>query len=223
MKRNINLEEISDGKLYTENDMAKVGCNDCQGCSACCQGMGESIILDPADIYRLSGGLIMDFSQLLEKYIALGVVDGIILPHLRMDGYYQRCSFLNEEGRCSIHPYRPGICRIFPLGRIYENGDFQYFLQTKECVSRIHTKVKISKWIDVQKPMDYRRFLIKWHYLLNDLEELVSKKEDLGKEINMKLLQSFYVMPYSKERDFYKQFENRYEEFKNFLTTSPAP
>ena len=71
--------------------------------------------------------------------------------------------------------------------------------------------------------MDYRRFLIKWHYLLNDLEELVSKKEDLGKEINMKLLQSFYVMPYSKERDFYKQFENRYEEFKNFLTTSPAP
>lgn len=62
MKRNINLEEISDGKLYTENDMAKVGCNDCQGCSACCQGMGESIILDPADIYRLSSGLIMDFS-----------------------------------------------------------------------------------------------------------------------------------------------------------------
>lgn len=159
----------------------------------------------------------------MEKYIALGVVDGIILPHLRMDGYYQRCSFLNEEGRCSIHPYRPGICRIFPLGRIYENGDFQYFLQTKECVSRIHTKVKISKWIDVQKPMDYRRFLIKWHYLLNDLEELVSKKEDLGKEINMKLLQSFYVMPYSKERDFYRQFETRYEEFKNFLTMSPAP
>lgn len=211
MKRNINLEEISDGKLYTENDMAKVGCNDCKGCSACCQGMGDSIILDPADIYRLSCGLAMDFSQLMERHIDLGVVDGIILPHLRMNGHGERCSFLNEEGRCGIHPYRPGICRIFPLGRIYENGDFRYFLQTKECASTIHTKVKISKWIDVQKPADYRRFLIKWHYLLNDLEELVKEQEDCGKEINMRLLQCFYVTPYNQGQDFYEQFWERYE------------
>ena len=213
MKRNINLAEISDGKLYTENDMAKVGCNDCRGCSACCRGMGDSIILDPMDIYRLTCGLDMDFSRLLEKHIALGVVDGIILPHLRMDGYDESCSFLDEKGRCGIHPYRPGICRIFPLGRLYEDGDFRYFLQTKECASPIHTKVKVSKWIDVQAPIAYRKFLIAWHYLLNALEELVKEQEDSGKGINMRLLQSFYVMPYNQEQDFYKQFEKRYEEF----------
>ncbi len=213
MKRSIDLKEISDGRLYTENDMAKVGCNDCKGCSACCQGMGDSVILDPADIYRLCRGLDMDFQRLLEKYIAFGVVDGIILPHLRMEGGQERCSFLNDEERCAIHAYRPGICRIFPLGRIYENGDFCYFLQTKECVSKVHTKVKISKWIDVERQTDYKRFLIKWHYLINDLEELVKKKEELSKEVNMRLLQSFYVADYDTARDFYEQFEKRYDEF----------
>ena len=53
MEREINLKEISDGKLYDANDMVKVGCDDCKGCSSCCRGMGESILLDPMDIYRL--------------------------------------------------------------------------------------------------------------------------------------------------------------------------
>lgn len=28
MKREIDLNEISDGRLYTVNDMVKIGCND---------------------------------------------------------------------------------------------------------------------------------------------------------------------------------------------------
>ena len=34
MKRNVSLEEISDGKLYTSNDMVKADCGDCAGCSS---------------------------------------------------------------------------------------------------------------------------------------------------------------------------------------------
>lgn len=50
MERNWDLSERTDGRLYTKNDMVKAGCNDCKGCSACCHGMGESIVLDPYDI-----------------------------------------------------------------------------------------------------------------------------------------------------------------------------
>ena len=53
MRRNVDLNEISDGKLYTSNDMVKADCYDCQGCSACCRGMGKSIILDPIDLFHL--------------------------------------------------------------------------------------------------------------------------------------------------------------------------
>ncbi len=52
MKRNVSLAEISDGRLYGENDMVKADCHGCKGCSKCCHGMGESIVLDPYDIYR---------------------------------------------------------------------------------------------------------------------------------------------------------------------------
>ena len=133
MKREIDLKDISDGKLYTANDMVKADCRDCEGCSACCRGMGSSIILDPLDVWRLGRGTELGFAGLVEKYIELGVVDGVILPNLKMGGAKEACAFLDENGRCSIHAYRPGICRMFPLGRYYTDDGFQYFLQVHEC------------------------------------------------------------------------------------------
>lgn len=40
MLREIDLSEISDGKLYTANDMVRIECQECKGCSACCHDMG---------------------------------------------------------------------------------------------------------------------------------------------------------------------------------------
>ena len=57
MERNVRMEDISDGKLYSSNDMVKADTGNCQGCSACCRGMGKSIILDPFDIYQLTTNL----------------------------------------------------------------------------------------------------------------------------------------------------------------------
>lgn len=129
MKRNVDLNEISDGRLYSANDMVKVECGDCAGCSACCQNMGTSVVLDPMDIWKMQRGTGRTLEKLLKKELELNVVDGIILPNLRMNGTREVCSFLNEEGRCSIHPYRPGICRLFPLGRYYEKMDFIIFFK----------------------------------------------------------------------------------------------
>ena len=66
---------------------------------------------------------------MLNNEFELNVVDGVILPNLKMSGQNDACGFLDENGRCSIHAVRPGICRLFPLGRYYENHDFSYFLQ----------------------------------------------------------------------------------------------
>ena len=110
MRREQTLEEISDGKLYDSNDMVKADCHDCEGCCDCCQGMGDSVLLDPYDVYRLSAGLQKSAEQLLQEYLELGVTDGNILPHLRMTGVKEQCIFLNSEGRCHIHSIRPGFC-----------------------------------------------------------------------------------------------------------------
>lgn len=209
MKRYVTLEEISDGRLYGLKDMVKADCNDCKGCSACCQGMGSSIVLDPMDVYRLERGLSKSFEELLNGELELQVVDGIILPNLKMTGSDERCSFLNREGRCSIHAFRPGICRIFPLGRYYEGDGFRYFLQVHECKNTSRSKVKVQRWIDMPDARRYDAYICEWHRLLLRLEELLINEPERAREISMAVLQIFYQAPYDTDKDFYEQFEER--------------
>lgn len=210
MEREIDMSEVSDGKLYGINDMVKAGCNDCKGCSACCQGMGNSIVLDPYDIYRLTTGLNCKFEDLLIDKLDLNVVEGIILPNLKMAGTNERCAFLNDEGRCSIHGIRPGICRIFPLGRIYEDGSFRYFLQVNECAYSNRTKVKVKKWIDTPDTAKNAAFISEWHYFLKDLgKRFPTLTEETVKQIDMYILNAFFVTLYQANRDFYEQFAER--------------
>lgn len=215
MRREVDINEISDGNLYGPNDMVKADCGDCKGCSACCQGMGESIVLDPYDVYRLTKGLNLSFEALLDDKFELGVYDGMILPHLKMSGANEACAFLNSEGRCSVHTIRPGICRLFPLGRFYENGGFKYFLQIHECKNQNRTKVKVKKWIDTPDLKQNEVFVNKWHDFVNEIQDKMMQVKDdaLFKKVNMFLLQQFFIERYHDE-DFYKQFDERLEKAK---------
>ena len=79
MLRDCTLEDISDGKLYSENDMVKADTNSCNGCkSVCCHGMGKTIVLDPYDTYRLTAQFKCSFEDLLKDRLELNVVDGVI-------------------------------------------------------------------------------------------------------------------------------------------------
>ncbi len=219
MKRNCSLDEISDGKLYEPDDLVEANCNGCKGSASCCHGMGNSIILDPCDIQRLLSNLKLSFEQLLTDKIELNVVDGIILPNLKMAGLYEGCVFLNHQGRCSVHTFRPGICRIFPLGRYYENHGFKYFLQVNECRNNTIMKRKVSKWIDTPDIKKNEQFLIDWHYFLNDVEIRIKNAHDenLVKNINMYILNYFYVKKYDPGLDFYTQFNERLSEAKEVV------
>lgn len=216
MRREVLQSDLE--KLYTANDMAKVGCQGCAGCSDCCQGMGESAILDPLDVYRMERGLSETFSELMQQCLDLNPVDGVVLPNLRMTGKEERCVFLNEEGRCSIHPHRPGVCRLFPLGRYYQNGTFQYFLQQQECKMEPKTKVKISKWLDTANLKQYEAYVLQWHYFLVDVQEFLEEQSDeqLARDLNVYILENFFAQPYDG-RDFYEQFEERLKRVKKLI------
>lgn len=218
MERDIDLSEVSDGKLYGINDMVKAGCEDCKGCFACCCGMGNSIVLDPYDVYRLTTGLNVKFEELLIDKLDLNVVEGIILPNMKMRAEGDCCTFLDADGRCSIHPLRPSMCRIFPLGRLYEDGAFQYILQVNECAKKNRTKVKVKKWIDTPEISKNEAFINQWHYFLKDIsKELPRMPEDTVKAINMLILNTFFVTLYEGNRDFYEQFEERFSNVQGII------
>lgn len=210
--------EYKANRLYKTNDMVKIACDDCKGCSACCQGMGDSIKLNPYDVYRISKLFGCSFEALLTKYVELQVEDGVILPNMKMQETTNACGFLNEEGRCEIHTIRPGLCRLFPLGRQYESDELYYFVLEDACEKNNKSKVKISKWIGEKQIVQYENFLKNWHALTKNLKELIMcKNSEEAKNMNMKFLQMFYLTPYEEGLDFYAQFQVRYQEMKQEL------
>ena len=194
MEREIDMKEVSDGRLYGPRDMVKVDCGGCAGCSQCCESMGSTIILDPFDVWRLTTGLGISFEALLEDKLELNLVEGVILPNMKTSGEQERCGFLNAEGRCSIHGLRPGFCRIFPLGRLYENHSFQYFLQVHECPKEPKSKVKVQKWIDTPDLKRNEKFIIDWHYFLKEITARLREQdgENYQKMVDLYILKSFY-------------------------------
>lgn len=211
MKRHVRLEDISDGCLYTSGDMVRVGCHDCEGCFSCCQGMGNSLVLDPMDIYQMTTHLGKTFEQLLESAVALNVVDGIVLPNMKMEDSQERCTFLNAEGRCNIHAFRPGICRLFPLGRIYEEDGFKYFIQIHECPKPNKTKVRVRQWLGITDLKTYEAYINQWHDFVNAVEAMLETSEDeqVSRNVSMLILKTLYIQPYVAERSFYEQFGQR--------------
>ena len=175
MLRYDDLNQISDGRLYGENDMVCAGTNGCAGCSKCCESdMGTSIVLTPYDMYELTVATGRSLDELLTVFIIeLSMMDGIILPNLKMS---EGCAFL-KNGRCEIHAHRPGICRLFPLGRIYVGRtaeadkktatEFKYFLQTKECPVKNKTEVRVSEWLGIYDLEKNTAFINKWHRFID--------------------------------------------------------
>lgn len=213
MKREIDLNDVSDGNIYGLNDMVKADCGDCKGCSACCRGMGESIVLDPLDVFRLTKGLHCTLEDLLQDKLELNVVDGIVLPNIRMTGEGEPCGFLDGQGRCNVHAFRPGICRLFPLGRIYMEQEIGYFLQVHECLKKNRTKVKVRNWMDNPDGKRYDQFIANWHTFLKKAEKVIVEKNDpaITSQVSMYVLKSFYFTSYKEEMDFYDQFGKRLE------------
>ena len=225
MERTVDLLEISDGKIYGLNDMVKVCADHCNGCSACCHGRGDTITLDPLDVYQLKKGLGQSFEQLMAGAITLGVVDGLIRPSMTMADTGtldeagepdSQCTFLSKEGRCQIHSFRPGLCRLFPLGRVYEEQGIGYILLKNECVRENRTKEKVRKWIGVTDMGSYEKYLIDWHDFICKMKEaLTENSEEVAKQANMYLLQKFYVEDFGE--DFYSAFYQRLELAKMLL------
>ena len=134
-----------------------------------------------------------------------------------MAGDGESCSFLNTEGRCSIHTFRPGICRLFPLGRIYEETGFKYFLQIHECPKTDKTKIKVKKWLGISDIKSYEKYIWDWHTFINQCEDALEELEGEQKKIlTLYILKTFYQTIYP-ENDFYTEFYNRLEKAKEMF------
>ena len=213
--RNI-LEEISDGKLYDIDHMVKADTCGCNGCSDCCKDVGDLVVLTPFDVHEIVSHLGIRFDELLGDKIQLRTNNKISLPYLKMQDKTKNCSFLDKEGRCMIHSKRPNICRLFPLGRVYKDNDFKYFLQIGNCPKSDLKDVKVRDWVGIENYNENKKFILEWHNFIKALTfrlKFVRDEKEID-EINKVLLDNFYNI---KEDDFYTAFAKVLPEIKNKL------
>jgi len=77
----------------------------CTRCSACCTG--KRIQVNPYEIARLARNRGVSTAELRARFTEDGAL---------RQNHADACVFLGEQG-CSVHPDRPLVCRLFPLGR----------------------------------------------------------------------------------------------------------
>lgn len=213
------LEEISDGKLYDIEDTVKADTCGCDGCNDCCCDVGELVVLTPFDVYEMVNHLGVGFYELLGSKIELRNNNKISLPYLKMQDDNKRCSFLNKEGRCIIHSKRPNICRLFPLGRVYKDDDFKYFLQVGNCPKKDLKDVQIDKWLGIENYDDNKQFILEWHKFIKALTfrlKFVRDENEL-EEINKVILDNCYCIEVKEGENFYSVFAQILPKIKNRL------
>ena len=190
MRREVSLEEISDGRLYELNDMVKADCQDCAGCHDCCEGMGDSVVLDPMDVYRLCTNL----GKTPQELVSTG------LDSVRCHGWEYSASslhewektnaacFLNEQGRCSIHDCPSWISADFSHWDVsMKMEDSSIFCRSMNARRPSRSKIKVKKWIDTPDLRQYEKFVADWHYFLLDVQEVLYNATDaqLIKNLNL--------------------------------------
>lgn len=172
------------------------------------------------DVWRLRRDLHKDFSTFIEKEAELGMADGMILPNMKMDVRTDACPFLDGNGRCSIHDSRPGLCRLFPLGRYYEENGFRYFLQIYECRKKDRGKIKIKKWLGIPNLKAYEAYILSWHDFPEKCREGADTlDEEKRRTLALYVLRRFYELPYyaDSEENFYAEFAQRLTESEEKL------
>lgn len=223
MLHKVNLDEVSDGKVYERRDMVRLGCGDCEGCSECCKTVGDSIVLDPYDYAMLAAELSMDAAGLNSKYASFGPVGAMVLPHLVIDEG-KGCRLLSADGRCTVHKARPGMCRLFPLARIYEEDRVTYIHQIHECPKKPNKKVRVEEFIGIPNMAAYERYLLVWDSFRKAYEGIVTpdiSNEDLEEQTKF-ILTLFYLTPFpvTKGADGVMDMEPFYSAFYRRMDTA---
>lgn len=233
-ERGISIDVIGD------NDTFDFKCDQCGRC--CTGGTIETILFKPYDIYKLSKGLNKNPIDIVNSYGDLYIGEGSGFPIVRLDGKltfdFQEgplmvCPFREEldDGRkiCGVHNFKPGSCRLFPLGRVSahnkETGKpegVHYFLQEVNCGEKgeIHT---IKDWIG--DPKNEEEILIEESNIISGICDYINLPElrDLAIEypqtrksieaIHSAIFGMYYVN-YKLDEDFLTQFKYNGEKIK---------
>lgn len=138
----------------------------CNACSRCCHD--KRIQVNPYEIARLAANRGLSTGDFIAQYLEN---DG---PYLRFtdDG---ACAFLGPGG-CTVHPDRPLVCRLYPLGRHVsaEHGErFIHATPHPQTEGVYGTDGTVADFLDSQQAAAFIDAADRYHSLVDELLAMV--------------------------------------------------
>jgi uncharacterized protein len=140
----------------------------CGRCIGCCRN--KKIQLNPYEIARMASHLGISTTDFIKQY----TVSGTVLKNREDD----TCIFLETNG-CSIHPDRPLVCRLYPLGRHIRHPwveSFSQFEPEPGCKGTFNQGGTIETYLDAQGAFPFMRAADLYLELLCFLLETLNDK-----------------------------------------------
>jgi len=107
----------TDARVLSENDLVELSCG-VNGCSSNCCTKSAPVVLNPYEIGHICRESGMTYEELLD-IVDTDRARGFPLVMLPRDPH---CHFWTGKG-CRIYRGRPLACRLYPLGRVFNDGE----------------------------------------------------------------------------------------------------
>ena len=162
------MEQIGSYINIREKDFYFSGCHSCD--KRCCDGRAG---------YSLTPLVVEDFMEVYKHFpILFGSVNGVFRPLMVLNDGDSACSYLDENGSCSIYEERPPACRLYPLSPFFD----EVFIDAAcPSVSGDAVGVSIVEKGNVCKEFYHKRlenFAQKLENTSTFMEELVADEND---------------------------------------------
>lgn len=195
----------------------------CKGCGNCCKNRHD-LILNSKDLFNIAKKLALSTEQVIEKYCNTYLGDNSRFPIVRLkpQGVNSACPLL-KGSRCSVQDLKPGVCALFPIGRIakfdtqvggsdqFNSMDICYIKM--ECLCPTNRKQTVRSWLERFNIPVEDEFFAKWNEVLFTLSNLIQEFEQkLNSEEALRHIIAAAIFSLYKNYDTDKEFLSQFIE-----------
>ncbi len=157
----------TDTRILSESDLIQLSCG-VNGCSSNCCTKSAPIVLNPYEIALICRESNMSYEDLLD-IVDTDRAKGFPLVMLPRDPH---CHFWTGKG-CRIYQGRPLACRLYPLGRVFDQGESHLVLPELNICSGLSLSPvnTVVEYLHYQNTAALIQMADRWIEFVSDIEQ----------------------------------------------------
>ncbi len=157
----------AEARVLSESDPVQLSCG-VNGCSSNCCTKSAPIILNPYEIALICRESKLSYEDLLD-IVETERAKGFPLVMLSRD---PSCHFWTGRG-CRIYRSRPLACRLYPLGRVYNDGQSHIVLPDLNVCSGLASspETSVADYLREQDTALFIQMADRWIEFVNEIEQ----------------------------------------------------